>query len=177
MIKKAHNIARKQILDYEYIYPYYRFSEEGYEVDVAVRGNEAVLGGIGVMVIPTKYVSELKVAEYNVLLLPGGAKAMEYMRQDEGILKFKADSHASSGVIASICHPGQLLISSQECDAVENAPLGVQSASRANIYFIGVCSTVGLNKLTDADEIVIQFAKLRSSVVIKGFLESRRSHA
>ena len=36
------------------------------------------------------------------LVLPGGAKAMEYMRQDEGILKFIADFHASGRVIGSI---------------------------------------------------------------------------
>ena len=47
------------------------------------------------------------------LVLPGGAKAMEYMRQDEGILKFIADFHASGRVIGSICHAGQLLISSK----------------------------------------------------------------
>ena len=65
----------------------------------------------------------------------------------------------------------------QECIAVENAPLGKQSARLANIYCIGVSSTVGPNKLADADEIVIRFADLRSSVAIKGILESRSSHA
>ena len=113
MTKKALIIAGKQIQDHEYIYPYYRLKEEGYEVDVAVRGKETVLASIGVKVVPTKDVPELKVSDYDVLVLPGGAKAMEYMRQDEGILKFIADFHASGRVIASICHAGQLLISSK----------------------------------------------------------------
>ena len=113
MTKKALIIAGKQIQDHEYIYPYYRLEEEGYEVDVAVRGKETVLASIGVKVVPTKDVPELKVSDYDVLVLPGGAKAMEYMRQDEGILKFIADFHASGRVIASICHAGQLLISSK----------------------------------------------------------------
>ena len=113
MTKKALIIAGKQIQDHEYIYPYYRLEEEGYEVDVAVRGKETVLASIGVKVVPTKDVPELKVSDYDVLVLPGGAKAMEYMRQDEGILKFIADFHASGKVIASICHAGQLLISSK----------------------------------------------------------------
>ena len=59
----------------------------------------------------------------------------------------------------------------QECIAVENAPLGIQSARRANIYCVGVCSTVDRNELADADEIVIQFADLRHSVVFKAILE------
>jgi len=113
MTKKALIIAGKQIQDHEYIYPYYRLEEEGYEVDVAVRGKETVLASIGVKVVPTKDVPELKVSDYDVLVLPGGAKAMEYMRQDEGILKFIAEFHASGRVIASICHAGQLLISSK----------------------------------------------------------------
>jgi len=120
MTKKALIIAGKQIQDHKYIYPYYRLEEEGYEVDVAVRGKETVLASIGVKVVPNKYVPELKVSDYDVL---------------------------------------------------------IQSARLANIYCIGVSSTVGPNKLADADEIVIRFADLRSSVVIKGILESRRSHA
>jgi len=112
-MKKAIVIAGKLIQDHEYIYPYYRLQEEGYEVDVAVRGKETVLASIGVKVIPTKDIPELIVEDYDVLILPGGAKAMEYMRQDEGILKFIADYHASGKVVASICHAGQLLISAK----------------------------------------------------------------
>ena len=113
MHKKALIIAGKQVQDHEYVYPYYRLQEEGYEVDVAVRGKETVLGSIGVKVIPTKDIPELKVGDYEVLVLPGGAKAMEYMRQDQDILKFIADFHASGKVIGSICHAGQLLISAK----------------------------------------------------------------
>lgn len=113
MAKKALVIAGKLIQDHEYIYPYYRLQEDGYEVDVAVRGKETVLGSIGVKVVPTKDVPELRVGDYDILVLPGGAKAMEYMRQDKDILKFIADFHASGKVIASICHAAQLLISAR----------------------------------------------------------------
>ena len=111
--KRAIIIAGRLIQDHEYIYPYYRLDEEGYTVDVAVRGKETVLASIGVKVIPTKDIPELKVSDYDLLVLPGGAKAMEYMRQDEDILKFIADFHKSGKVIASICHAGQLLISAK----------------------------------------------------------------
>jgi len=113
MQKKALIIAGRLVQDHEYIYPYYRLQEEGYEVDVAVRGKETVLASIGVKVIPTKDIPELKIEDYDVLVLPGGAKAMEYMRQDMDILKFIADFHASGRVIGSICHAGQLLISAR----------------------------------------------------------------
>ena len=95
MGKRALIMAGKLLQDHEYIYPYYRLPEDGYEVDVAVRGKETVLGSIGVKIVPTKDIPELKVEDYDILVLPGGAKAMEYMRQDEEILKFIADFHAA----------------------------------------------------------------------------------
>ena len=65
----------------------------------------------------------------------------------------------------------------QDCIAIENAPLGVQSARRAKIYCIAVCSTVNRDKLVEADEILERFEDLRSSVKIKQILEGRKSHA
>ncbi len=64
-----------------------------------------------------------------------------------------------------------------ECVAVENAPLGVQSARRANIYCIAVCSTVTRNDLAEADEILERFEDLRSSAKIRKMLETKKLHA
>ena len=111
MTRRAVILTGKLVQDHEYTYPYYRLQEEGYEVDVAVRGKETVLGIIGVKVEPTKDIHELKVEDYDLLVLPGGAKAMEYMRQDNEILKFITDFHKAGRIIASICHGAQLLIS------------------------------------------------------------------
>ena len=113
MSNKALIIAGRLTQDHEYIYPYYRLQEEGYEVDVAVRGKETVLCQIGVKIVPNKDIPELKVKDYEVLVLPGGAKAMEYMRQDKEILQFIADFYASGRVVAAICHGSQLLISAR----------------------------------------------------------------
>ncbi len=112
-MKKALILTGNLVQDHEFIYPYYRVQEEGYVVDVAVRGGEQVNGIIGSKVIPTKDIPDLKVEEYDLLVLPGGAKAMEYMRQDNEILKFISDFNASGKVIASICHAAQLLISAK----------------------------------------------------------------
>jgi beta-phosphoglucomutase-like phosphatase (HAD superfamily) len=65
----------------------------------------------------------------------------------------------------------------QECIAVENAPLGVQSARRARIYCIAICSTVSRDKLAEADEILESFEDLRSSVKIRQMLHLGESHA
>ena len=113
MSKRALIVTGKLVQDHEYVYPFYRLQEEGYEVDVAVRGKQMVLGSIGVKVEPTKDIPELRVEDYELLVLPGGAKAMEYMRQDKDIIKFIADFYAAGKVIAAICHASQLLISAK----------------------------------------------------------------
>ena len=65
----------------------------------------------------------------------------------------------------------------QNCIAIENAPLGVQSARRAKMYCIAVCSTVNRGELAEADEILERFEDLRSSVKIKQILDAGKSHA
>lgn len=65
----------------------------------------------------------------------------------------------------------------QDCIAIENAPLGVQSARRARIYCIAICSTVNRGDLAEADEILGSFEDLRTSIKIKQILEARKSNA
>ena len=52
-----------------------------------------------------------------------------------------------------------------ECIAVENAPMGIQSAKRANSYCIAICSTVDRDVLNEADEVIDQFEDLRDSAI------------
>jgi len=112
-MKNALILTGNLVQDHEYIYPYYRVQEDGYKVDVAVRGKVQVNGIIGSKIVPTKDIPELRVEDYDLLILPGGAKSMEYMRQDKEILEFISDFNDSGKVIASICHAAQLLISSK----------------------------------------------------------------
>ncbi len=58
-----------------------------------------------------------------------------------------------------------------ECIAVENAPIGVESAKRAGIYCIAVCTTVGPSHLSRADEILEDIDHLLHSKVIQNFLK------
>ena len=110
---KAIIITGRLVQDHEFIYPYYRLQEEGYEVNVATKDKETVLGYFGTKIVPTKSISELKVKDYDLLVLPGGVKAMEHMRQDIKVIKFISDFHCAGKVIACICSAAQLLISAQ----------------------------------------------------------------
>ncbi len=106
-------LTGKYATDSEYVYAYYRLQEAGYSVDVAVRGKETVLGIIGEKIVPTRDIppNEEPGNGYDLLILPGGAKAMEYLRQDKEVIGYIKSFHNCGGVIGSICHAAQLLIS------------------------------------------------------------------
>ncbi len=97
--------------DSEFVYAFYRLKEAGFEVDVAVRGNQVVQGIIGEKIIPTHDIPKSVYKGYKLLILPGGAKAMEYMRQDVDVINYIRTFHELGKPIGSICHAAQLLIS------------------------------------------------------------------
>jgi protease I len=49
--------------------------------------------------------------DYEVLLLPGGVKSLEKVRQEKGVLKFIQEWNAANKTIFSICNGAQLMIS------------------------------------------------------------------
>lgn len=104
-------ITGKFVQDHEFIYPFYRLQEAGFTVDVAVKGMETVEGQLGTKIVPTRDITGLDPASYDLLVIPGGAKCMEYLRQEQAVLKFIKDFHEEGKVIASICHGSQMLIS------------------------------------------------------------------
>lgn len=106
------------VQDHEFIYPYYRLFEENFNVDVCLLGNQPVAGILGTRIPPNKdhvltNLEDVNINNYNLLIIPGGAKAMEYLRQDENILKIISDFNHQNKIIGSICHGAQLLISAK----------------------------------------------------------------
>lgn len=112
-MKKALIITGKFVQDVEHVYPFYRLQEAGYVVETAIRGKETVLGIKGVKIIGTLDIPDIKVDEFDVLVLPGGAMCLEYIRQDQEILDRIREFYDKGKVIASICHGTQLLISAK----------------------------------------------------------------
>ena len=106
------------VQDHEFIYPYYRLLEDGFKVDVSLLGGIPVEGILKTRIPPNKdqkviSPEEVKVDNYNLLILPGGAKAMEYLRQDSSILNIIKNFYEKKILIGSICHGSQLLISAK----------------------------------------------------------------
>ena len=112
-MKRALVITGKNVQDHEFIYPYYRLQEEGFEVTVATEDGEETQGILGTKIPVDAKIDSIKPEDYSLLVIPGGAKAMEYMRQNPRILEIISDWNTKGKVIASICHASQLLISAK----------------------------------------------------------------
>ena len=65
---------------------------------------------------PVKDINQIKVSDYDLLILPGGVKSLEKLRQEQSALDFVSEWNKRGKVIGSICHGGQLLISSRIVD-------------------------------------------------------------
>ncbi len=117
-MKKAIIITGNLVQDHEFIYPYYRLLEEDFKVDVCILEGSQVLGILGTKIPPNKdqevkKIDDVNVSDYNILVLPGGVKAMEKVRQEKKIINFISEFDKQKKIIACICSGAQLLISAK----------------------------------------------------------------
>ena len=103
--------------DHEFIYPYYRLLEAESKVDVCLIGGKPVQGILGTTLPPNKShkvkdINEVDPKNYDLLVLPGGVKAMEKIRLEK-LINFISEFHKLDKVIACICSGVQLLISAK----------------------------------------------------------------
>jgi len=110
-MKKALILTGKDVQDHEFIYPYYRLQEEDFNVTVATEEGKETFGILGTKIPVNSKIENINPDEYDLLVLPGGAKAMEYMRQNERLINLIKNWDKKNKVISSICHASQLLIS------------------------------------------------------------------
>tara|TARA_R110001583_G_scaffold10076_2_gene47033 strand:- start:26160 stop:26696 length:537 start_codon:yes stop_codon:yes gene_type:complete len=118
---KALIVTWEKFQDHEVIYPYYRLLEEGFEVDIMSNALGRIYGIMGTNMESSLLTSELDEAqrfndlldEYDIMVVPGGVKALEKLRQEDSVLRFINEWNEQKKVIASTCHGAQLLISSK----------------------------------------------------------------
>ena len=117
-MNKAIIISGNLAQDHEFIYPYYRLLEENFEVDVCMLEGKPVKGFLGTSLPPNKEqpvktINQVNVDDYKVLVLPGGVKEMEKIRQEKKIIDFISKFNEQKKIIACICSGAQLLISAK----------------------------------------------------------------
>lgn len=96
--------------DTELLVPYYRFKEEGIQVDVASLKKGTIKGKHGYEVTVDKTLQEIDPHEYEALILPGG-KAPGVLRQDTYALDIAKHFFQEDKPVSAICHGPQILIS------------------------------------------------------------------
>jgi protease I len=102
--------------DQEVIYPYYRLLEEEFKVTIAAEREGTITGILGSKFEANLSVGTLSSSDTNVfdlLILPGGVKALEKLRQEKTALTFIRNYYDTGKVIGSTCHGAQLMISAK----------------------------------------------------------------
>lgn len=113
MMKRAIILTWNGFQDQEVIYPYYRLKEAGFNVYIASEGTNDVTGIFGIKFQSDYNVNDIKVDDFDFLVLPGGVKALEKLRQNSHALQFISEWNSKGKIIASTCHGAQLLISAK----------------------------------------------------------------
>jgi protease I len=99
--------------DFEFVYPYFRFQEEGYKVEiVGAKANETYIGKHGVPLKSDLSPEQVKLTEYDAVIIPGG-RAPDIMRTNKALVQIVKDAYEKGKVIAAICHGPQMLIEAE----------------------------------------------------------------
>ena len=121
-MKRALIITNTGYQDHELVYPYYRLLAAGFQVDIIADKRDEqgrVYGILGLnmpcTVLIKEFVENINYYSnnYDLLVIPGGVKAMEKLRQVQPVLDFVSNWNNQGKIIASTCSGAQLLISSR----------------------------------------------------------------
>ena len=83
-------ITYDKFQDHEVVYPYYRLTEEG-EVSLMAHTAGKIFGILGTNMtsdFSTNAINDSFLDYYDLLVLPGGVKAMEKLRQEKNVINF-----------------------------------------------------------------------------------------
>lgn len=103
--------------DHDVVYSYYRLIEQGWDVDVATKGGQDVIGKYGVPLPMDKTAKplisfdDLDVDNYDAVILTGGHEAPDRVRQDKTVLGFLQDMDREGKVVAGLCHGPWIMVS------------------------------------------------------------------
>ncbi len=109
-MEKVLILADNGFEDSELIYPYYRFQEAGYKVDVVgPKAKEIYTGKHGLTIKSDLSPEAVDIKDYVAVIIPGG-RAPDHMRTNKGLVELVKKAFQGGKVIAAICHGPQLLI-------------------------------------------------------------------
>jgi len=96
--------------DRELMYPYYRFQEAGYKVDVVGPKAKVTYNGEYGLTLKSDFSpQDVTIDDYAAIVIPGG-RTPDRMRTNKGLINLAKEAFQKGKVIAAICHGPQLLI-------------------------------------------------------------------
>ena len=109
-MKKILILLENGVEDSEFIYPYYRFQEEGYKIDiVAPKAKREYIGKRGGTFMSEFSPNEVNLDDYDAVVIPGG-QAPDRMRIHPDMVELVREANRKGKVIAAVCHGPQMLI-------------------------------------------------------------------
>lgn len=117
-MKKALILTYEKFQDHEVIYPYYSLKENGFEVTLVANQLGRINGILGAHIVCDALTTDFNkpgirkeyLDNYDLLMIPGGVKALEKLRLEEGIIEFVKEWDTTNKTILSICNGAQLMI-------------------------------------------------------------------
>jgi protease I len=94
--------------DLEFFYPYYRFLEAGYKVDVVTPDGGKFEAKHGLGLKETRKITDVNADDYDLLYLPGGKAPAKLKKNDDAIALTKKFV-ATKRPVAAVCHGPQIL--------------------------------------------------------------------
>jgi protease I len=102
--------VEKDFEDAELMYPYYRFQEAGYTVEVVgPKADKTYKGKHGLTITSNLSAKDANIDDYVAIIIPGGY-APDHMRRNKALVKLAKEAFQKNRVVAAICHGPQLLI-------------------------------------------------------------------
>jgi len=125
-------------------YPYYRLIEAGAEVVViGAKAGATYTSKHGYPVVASKSYDDVKVEEFDGVVIPGGY-APDIMRRYPHACRFVKDMDAQGKLVASICHGGWMLASA-----------GILKRRKATCFFAIKDDLVNAGALYEDAEVVV----------------------
>lgn len=119
-MKRALILTYSGFQDHEVVYPYYRLLGDGFVVHLVAdkKDSQGRCYGIFGLNMPcdilwSDFTNTVNIEDYDFLVIPGGVKSLEKLRQNHEAISFIESWNAQGKLIASTCHGAQMLISAK----------------------------------------------------------------